>query len=72
MSISPPLLLRDNQSRCKTADELPDAGQQRLLIAREGPVIVAVELDESRLRDMTGEMPAGADTNGAVPSTMEH
>jgi len=55
------VLRKDNQSSCNAADKLSDADQQRLLIAREGPVIVAVELDESRLRDMTGEMPAGSD-----------
>src|SRR5437667_7748165 len=39
----------------KTADESLDTCQHRLLIACEGPVIVAVELDESRRRDMAGE-----------------
>ena len=58
--------------RRKTADELPDAGQDRLLIAREGPVIAAVELDESRLRDVAREMPAGADANNAVAATVQH
>ena len=43
-----------------------------MLIAREGPVIGAVELDESHLRDVAGEMPAGADANGAVAPTVEH
>jgi len=46
-------------SRHKAADELPDAGQDGLLIAREGPVIGAVELDEAGLGDVAGEMPAG-------------
>ena len=59
-------------SRANTADELPDAGQDRMLIAREGPVIGAVELDESGLRDVTGEVPPGADANGAVVATMEY
>ena len=49
-----------------------DAGQDRLLIAGEGPVIGAVKLDESHLRDVGGEMPAGADANGAVAPTLEH
>src|SRR5215510_11471687 len=61
-----------SQSRRETADKLLDAGQDRLLIAREGPVIGAVELDESRLRDVAGEIPAGADANGAVAATVEH
>jgi hypothetical protein len=34
-----------------------------LLVAREDPMIRTVEPDESRLRDVTGEMPAGADAN---------
>ena len=46
--------------------------QDRLEIAREGPVIGAVELDESRLRDVAGEMPADADANDAVVPTVEH
>jgi len=41
--------------------------QDRLEIAREGPVIGAVELDESRLRDVAGEVPAGADANDGRP-----
>ena len=53
-------------------DKLLDAGQDGLLIAREDPVIAAIELDESRIRDMTGEMPASADANGAVATTVEH
>jgi hypothetical protein len=59
-------------SRRKTADKLPDAGENRLLIAGEGPVIGAVELDKLRLRDVAGEMPAGADANGAVTAAVEH
>ena len=59
-------------SRPETADKFPDASQYRLLITRERPVIGAVQLDESRLRDVAGEMPAGADTNGAVAATMQH
>jgi hypothetical protein len=35
-------------------------------------VIGAVELDESRLRDVAGEMSARADANGAVAATVEH
>jgi hypothetical protein len=49
-----------------------DAGEDGLLIAREGPVIGAVELDNSRLPHVAGEMPAGADANSAVAATMEH
>ena len=56
----------------ETSDELPDASKNGLLIAREGPVIGTIELDESRPRDVTGKMPAGADANGAVAATMEH
>jgi hypothetical protein len=44
-----------SQSRREAADKLLDAGQDRLLIAREGPVIAAVELDESRPCDVAGE-----------------
>ncbi|WP_235025412.1 hypothetical protein [Caballeronia terrestris] len=43
-----------------------------MLIAREDPMIGAVELDKSRVRDVAGEMSAGADANGAVVDTMEH
>jgi hypothetical protein len=60
-----------SQSRRETADKLLDAGQDGLLIAREGPVIGAVELDELRLRDVAGEVPADADANGAVAATVE-
>ena|SRR6516225_5776610 len=35
-------------------------------------MIGAVELDESSLRDVAGEMPSGADANGAVIAAMEH
>ena len=56
----------------KTADKLPDVVQYGLLIAREGPVIGAVEFDESRLRDVADEMPGGADANRAVVVTMQH
>jgi hypothetical protein len=59
-------------SRRQIADELPDVGQDGLLIAGEGPVIGAVELDESHLRDVAAEMPAGADANSAVAATVEH
>jgi hypothetical protein len=59
-----------SESCCETADKLLDAGQDGLLIAREGPVIGAVEFDESRLRDVAGEMPAGADANGAIAKTL--
>jgi len=34
-----------------------------LLVAREDPVIRTIEPDETRLRDVAGEMPAGADAN---------
>jgi hypothetical protein len=51
---------------------LPDARQDGLLIAREGPVIGAVELDEAGLCDVAGEMPAGADANGVVAATVQH
>ena len=61
-----------SQSSRESADKLLDAGQDGLLIARENPMIGAVELDESRLRDVAGEMPAGADANGAVVETVEH
>ena len=61
-----------SRSHPETADESPNAGEDGLLIAREDPVIAAVELDESRMRDMAGEMPAGADANGAVATTVEH
>ena len=43
-----------SSSRRQTADELLDTGQDGLLIAREDPVIAAVELDESRMCDMAG------------------
>ena len=43
-------------SRRQTADELPDVGQDGLLVAGEGPVIGAFELDESRLRDVAAVM----------------
>ncbi len=56
----------------ETADKLLDAGQDALLIAREGPVIRAIELDEFRLRDVAGEMPTGVDANGAIAATVEH
>ena len=49
-----------------------DTGQDGLLIACEDPVIAAVELDESRMCDMAGEVPASADANGAVATTVEH
>jgi hypothetical protein len=41
----------------KVGDELPDAVKHGLLIAGESPVIGAVELDESRLRDMDRPRP---------------
>jgi hypothetical protein len=53
-------------------DKLLDAGQYGLLIAFEDPVIAAIKLDESCIRDMIGEMPASADANGAVATTVEH
>ena len=59
-------------SRRETADELLYTGQDGLLIAREGPVVGAVELDKSRLRDVASEMAAGADANSAVAATVEH
>lgn len=49
-----------------------DTGENGLLIAREDPMIGSVKLDESRVRDVAGEMPAGADANGAVVETMKH
>src|SRR5262249_9321462 len=63
---------RQMVSRGETAAKLLDAGQDGFLIARESPVIGAVELDESRQRDVAGEMPAGANANGAVAATVEH
>ena len=54
------------------ADELLDVGQDGLLIACEDPVIGTVELDERRLRDVAGEMPAGTDAYGAVALPVEH
>src|SRR5215831_19214117 len=56
----------------QTDDESSDAGDDGLLFACEGPMIGAVELDEFRVRDMAGEIPAGADANGAVATTVEH
>jgi hypothetical protein len=53
-------------------DELFDASQDGLLIAREDPVVGAVEFDEARLRDAAGEMPSGADANGAVAAPVQH
>ena len=61
-----------SQSDRDTADESLDAGQDGLLIACEDPVIGTVELDERRLRDVAGEMPAGTDAYGAVASPVEH
>src|SRR5262245_9375641 len=61
-----------SRSHRKPVDKAPDVGQDGLLIAREGPVIGAVELGESRPRDMAGEMPAGTDANGAVAATVQH
>jgi len=63
---------RRSHSRRQTGDESLDAGQDGLLIAREDPVIAAVELDEPRVRDMAGKMSAGVDANGKVATTMEH
>ena len=59
-------------SGCETADELLDAGQNGLLIAGEEPMIGAVELNEPRLRDVAGEIAAGAYANGAVAPPVEH
>jgi hypothetical protein len=56
----------------ETADELFDARQDGLLIAGENPVIGAVELDEPRPRDVAGQVPAGADANGAVAAPVQH
>jgi hypothetical protein len=56
----------------ETADKLLELVQNGLLIAREGPVIGTVELDESRVRDVAGEMPTCAYANGAVVVTMQH
>jgi hypothetical protein len=50
---------------------LLDAGQDGLLIAREDPLIGAIELDESRLRNVTGEMAPGVEANGAVAVAVE-
>lgn len=58
--------------RRETANKLLDVGQNGFLIARESPMIGAVERDESCLRDVAGEMPAGIDANGAVAATVEH
>jgi hypothetical protein len=60
------------QSRRDAADELLDVGQDWMLIPCEDPVIGTFKLDESRVRDVAGEMPAGADANGAVATTVEH
>lgn len=60
-----------SSSRCKFAGESPDVGQDGLLIAGEGPVIGAVELDESRLPDVAGEMAARADADGTVIDHLE-
>jgi hypothetical protein len=43
-----------------------------LLVAREGPVVDAIEFDEARLRDVAGEIAAGANTNRTVTATVEH
>jgi hypothetical protein len=59
------------QSRREAPDELPDACQDGLLIARENPMVDAVELDELRLRDMAGKISAGADANSAVAAAVE-
>jgi hypothetical protein len=48
-----------SRARYETADKLLDAGEDRLLIAREDPVIDAVEFDKLRLGNVAGEMPAG-------------
>jgi hypothetical protein len=56
----------------KIADELSDAIKHRLPIAGEGPMIGAVELDESRPWDVFGEMSPGTDADGAVATAVEH
>ena len=56
----------------ETAEELPDIGQDGLLIPREGPMVGAVKLDEARLRDVAREVPPGIDANGAITSAMKH
>jgi len=56
----------------KIADELSDAIKHRLLIAGEGPMIGAVELDEARPGDVFGEMSPGTDADGAVATAVEH
>ena len=61
-----------SQSRHETAHKLLDIGQDGLLIAREDPVIGAVEFDESCVRDVAGKMAAGADANGAIAVAVEH
>jgi hypothetical protein len=60
-----------SSSRREIADKLLDAGQDGLLIAREDPLIGAIELDESRLRNVTGEMAPGVEANGAVAVAVE-
>src|SRR5262245_32398052 len=56
----------------EAVDESADARQHWRLMAGEGRVVGAVELDEFRMCDMTGEMPAGADANGTIAAAMEH
>jgi ATP-binding cassette subfamily B protein len=56
----------------KTAEELLDISQDRLLIPHEGPMVGAVEFDKARLREVAREMAPGSNANGAVPAAMEH
>lgn len=57
------------QSCGETADKLSDAGEDGSPVARENPVIDAVEFDVSRLCDVAGKMPASANSNGVVVPT---
>jgi hypothetical protein len=56
----------------ETAHELPNAGQDGLLIAGENPMIGSIELDEARLRDVAGEIPASADADGTIATPVKH
>ena len=49
-----------------------DVSQDGLLVSCESPVIGAFEFDDARPRDVGGEIPAGADANGAVTVPVEH
>jgi hypothetical protein len=58
--------------RAKRGDKLLDVGQDGSLVASEGPMVIAIELDKARLGDVTGEVATSADANGAISATMKY